>query len=43
MDYGWSTPSWPNIGDIMMHDVNIEEMTKLEMVVLTLSLFSWSS
>ena len=28
--HGRSTPSWPNIADIVMHDVNIEE-TKLEL------------
>jgi len=36
-------PSRPNIGEIMMHDVNIEAMTKLETLILALSLFSWSS
>jgi len=39
--HGRPTPSRPNIGDNVMHDVNIEE-TKLETSVLALSLFSWS-
>jgi len=37
--HGRSTSSRPNIVDIMMHDVNIEE-TKLETSFLDLSLFS---
>jgi len=41
--HGRSTLSRPNISDIMMHDVNIREMTKLETLVLALSLFSRSS
>jgi len=38
-----STLSRPNLGDIMMHDVIIEEMIKLKTMILALSLFSWSS
>jgi len=37
--HGQSMPSRPNIVDIMMSDVNIEE-TKLETSVLALLLFS---
>jgi len=37
--HGRSTLSRPNIVDIMMHDVNIEE-TNLETLILALSLFS---
>ena len=40
--YGWSTSGRSIIIDIIIHDVNIEEI-KLETLVLTLSLFSWSS
>jgi len=39
--YGQSTLSRPNIIDITVHDVNIEE-TKLETLILALSLFLWS-
>jgi len=39
--HGRSSPSRPNIVDITMHDVNIEE-TKCEILILALSPFSWS-
>jgi len=38
--HGRSAPSRLNIGDIMMHDVNIEEKTKAKYQFLALSLFS---
>jgi len=33
------TSSRPNIEDIMMHDINIKELTKEELSVLALSFF----
>ena len=38
--FGQSTLSRPDIIDIVMHDVNIEE-TKLETLILALLIFSW--
>jgi len=38
--HGRSMPRQSNIGDIMMHDVNIEEKTKAKCQSLGLSLFS---
>jgi len=38
--HGRSMPSRPNSGDIMMHDVNVEEKTKVRCQSLALSLFS---
>jgi len=37
-----SMPSRPNIVDITMHDVNIEESNG-KTLILALSLFSWST